>query len=189
MNTQTGVPILNAIHKYNSDDVMQFCTPGHKIGQGMHNMLRQIIGHEALSLDLGLMHELDDLHEPQGCIAEAQNLAAEAYSASGSKFVINGTTSAIQAMIMATVRDGEKIIIPRNAHRSIIGGIILAGAIPVYMQPIIDYDLGIAMGITRHEVEEAICKHPDAKGILIVNPTYYGVTSDLKEIAEYEAGQ
>lgn len=181
---QTDTPLLAAMEHYVHDGVIPFHTPGHKQGKGMHTRLERLIGKDALALDLALIEELDDFYEPYGCIKDAQDLAAELYHADHSFFVINGTTGGIYAMILATAGPGEKIIVPRNAHRSIIGGIILSGAIPVFIQPEIDYELGIAMGVTPETVQAAVNEHPDAKAVLIINPTYYGVATDLQQIVE-----
>lgn len=184
MPDQTATPLLTAMQVYVQDNVTPFHTPGHKMGKGIHPTLGRILGPEALALDLALMHELDDLHEPHTCIKEAQDLAAELYGADHSFFVVNGTTGGIYAMILAVAGPTDKIIVPRNAHRSIIGGIILAGAAPVFMHPEIDMELGIAMGVTPQAVEQAVKEHPDAKAVLIINPTYYGVAADLQQIVQ-----
>lgn len=180
----TGTPLLAAMLKYVNDETIPFHTPGHKQGKGMHPRFEQILGRPTLSLDLALMAELDDLHEPHGPIKEAQDMAAELYGADYSFFVVNGTTGGIYAMILTIAGPGDKIIIPRNAHRSIIGGIILSGAIPIFMQPEIDMELGLAMGVTPETVERTVKANPDAKGVLIINPTYYGVATDLKRIVD-----
>lgn len=181
---QLETPLLAAMSKYVKDGVIPFHTPGHKQGKGMHPSLEKIIGREALALDLALMEELDDFHEPHGCIKAAQDLAAELYEADHSYFVLNGTTGGIYAMILTIAGPGDKLIVPRNAHRSIIGGIILSGATPVFIQPEVDHELGLAMGVRPETVEAAIKQHPDAKGVLIINPTYYGVATDLKKIVD-----
>lgn len=180
--SQKDTPLLAAINRYAAEGTVPFHTPGHKQGKGMHPALEKILGREALALDLALMPDLDDLHEPHGCIKAAQDLAAGLYGADHSFFVINGTTGGIYAMILTIAGPGDKIIVPRNAHRSIIGGIILSGAIPIFMHPEVDEELGLTMGVTPAAVEEAVSRHPDAKGVLIINPTYYGVATDLKTI-------
>ena len=129
------------------------------------------------------MEELDDLHEPTMCIKEAQEMAATLYGADQAYFMINGTTGAIHTMLMGALRPGDAVLVPRNAHRSMIGGIILAGARPVFLQPEIDDRLGIAMGLTKATVERALREHPEAKALAVVYPTYYGVTFDLARIA------
>lgn len=181
---QLETPLLAAMSKYVKDGVMPFHTPGHKQGKGMHAALGELLGRETLALDLALMEELDDFHEPHGCIKAAQELAAQLYEADHSYFVLNGTTGGIYAMILAIAGPGDKIIVPRNAHRSIIGGIILSGAIPIFIQPEVDHELGLAMGVKPETVEAAVRQHPDAKGVLIINPTYYGVATDLKKIVD-----
>lgn len=182
--TQADTPLLAAMNRYVTDGVIPFHTPGHKQGKGMHPRLENILGRQTLALDLAIMPEMDDLHEPHGCIKAAQDLAAELYGADHSFFVVNGTTGGIYAMILTIAGPRDKIIVPRNAHRSIIGGIILSGAVPVFMHPEVDLDLGLTMGVTPDTVEQALHQHPDAKGVLIINPTYYGVATDLKQIVD-----
>ncbi len=181
---QSETPLLAVMQNYVAEGVIPFHTPGHKQGKGMHPLLGGVLGIPALALDLALMEEMDDFMEPYGCIKEAQELAAELYGAEQSFFLINGTTGGIYAMIMATVGPGETIIVPRNAHRSIIGGIILSGARPVFILPEVDRELGLAMGVTAETVEAAIAANPEAKAVLLINPTYYGVASDLEKIIE-----
>lgn len=180
---QQSAPLLEAMRAYIADGAVAFHTPGHKQGKGIPEIFRDIITPAGLRMEVSLMEELDDLHEPTTCIKAAQDLAADLYGADAAYFVINGTTAAIQAMILAAVNPGEKIIIPRNAHRSIVGGIMLSGAQPVFVQPEIDQELGIAMGLSLESIERAMAENPDAKAVLVINPTYYGVASDLKTIA------
>lgn len=180
----TRMPLVEALMNYVNEEVIPFHTPGHKQGKGMHSGFFDYVGRNALAIDLALMAELDDLHEPHGPIKEAQELAADLYGADHSFFVINGTTGGIYAMILTICGPGDKIIIPRNAHRSIIGGIILCGGIPIFVEPVIDNDLGIAMGVSYDAVELALRQHSDAKGVLLVNPTYYGVATNIKDIID-----
>lgn len=188
MLNQKEVPLLNAMNTYIDDGTIPFHTPGHKMGKGMHPLFNEVVQQKALKLDLANMAELDDLHEPHGPIRAAQDLAADLYGADYSYFMVNGTTGGIYAMILTVAGPGDKIIIPRNAHRSIIGGIILSGAIPVFIQPEVDNELGLTMGVTPQTVAEALRQHPDAKGVLIINPTYYGVATDLKKIVDIVHG-
>lgn len=180
----TKMPLVEALMHYVNEGVIPFHTPGHKQGKGIHAGFLDFVGRNALAIDLALMTELDDLHEPHGPIKAAQELTADLYGADHSFFVINGTTGGIYAMILTICGPGDKIIIPRNAHRSIIGGIILCGGIPVYTEPVIDNDLGIAMGVTYEEMEKTLRQHLDAKGVLLVNPTYYGIATNIKDIVD-----
>lgn len=183
-NRQFTAPISKAMEAYAGDGALAFHTPGHKQGLGAHPLLKGLITEAGLRQEVSLMEELDDLHEPAGCIKEAQELAAELWGARESLFVINGTTGAIQAMLVGTLSPGDKVLVPRNAHRSIMGGIILAGAVPIYIQPEIDTRLGIAMGLSVATVKQAIKEHPEAKALVAVYPTYYGFCCDLQRIGE-----
>lgn len=183
-NRQFTAPISKAMEAYAGDGALAFHTPGHKQGLGAHPLLKRLITEAGLRQEVSLMEELDDLHEPAGCIKEAQELAAELWGARESLFVINGTTGAIQAMLVGTLSPGDKMLVPRNAHRSIMGGIILAGAVPIYIQPEIDTRLGIAMGLSVATVKQAIKEHPEAKALVAVYPTYYGFCCDLQRIGE-----
>lgn len=176
-------PIAEAMRAYAADGARAYHTPGHKQGLGAHSLLKALVTEEGLREEVSLMEELDDLHEPTMCIKEAQEMAAALYGADQAYFMINGTTGAIHTMLMGALRPGDAVLVPRNAHRSMIGGIILAGAHPVFLQPEVDERLGIAMGLTEETVARAIAAHPEAKALACVYPTYYGVTFDLARIA------
>ena len=180
---QTKMPLFDAIKKYVEDDVIPFHVPGHKQGKGLKE-LQDYIGERALKMDVNGMEDLDFANNPTGVILEAEQLMASAFGADDAFLLVNGTSSGVQAMIMSACEPGDKIIIPRNAHRSTIGGIILSGAIPVYVQPEIDDKLGIAMGITENNLKKTIEEHPHAKAVFVINPTYYGAASDLKSIVQ-----
>lgn len=182
---QRHAPIAEAMKAYAADGALAFHTPGHKQGLGAHPLLRELITAQGLREEVSLMEELDDFHEPQTCIREAQELAAELYGADRAFFCINGTTGAIHAMLLGTLHPGDTVLVPRNAHRSVIGGLILAGAIPVYIQPEVDQRLGIPMGLRLSDIRRAAEAHPEARALLVVYPTYYGVTVDLRAIADF----
>ena len=177
-------PIVAAMRKYSADAVMPFHTPGHKQGRGAHKLLRELLTAEGLRQEVSLMEELDDLHEPHACIMEAQNLAARLWHADDCLFMVNGTTSAVQAMIFGTVQAGDSIMIPRNAHRSVIAGLILSGASPIFLPVEFDAELCLPLNVTIATIERAIKKFPQAKAVLLVSPNYYGVAADLPKIAE-----
>ena len=177
------MPLMAAMQGYLAEQVLPFHTPGHKAGRGAHESLLQKMGPEALAMDLTVVPGLGDLFDKQGPIRESQKLAAALYGADESFFLVNGTTCGIYAMILATVGPGEKVILPRNIHRSVMGALILSGAIPVFVRPEVDSDLQIAMNVTTEAVESAIREHPDARALLLVNPTYYGVSADLVSLA------
>ena len=135
---QKKMPLVAAMLKYKKEQVYPFHTPGHKGGRGMEPLLAGELGAGALQMDVSLMAELDDIHCPEGCIAAAQTLAAQLYGSDRCFFAVNGTTQAIQAMLMTAVKPGGKVLIPRNAHRSVAGGLLLGDLEPVYVLPQFD---------------------------------------------------
>lgn len=181
---QSETPLFNALMEYVDRDTLPFHVPGHKKGLGMDKTFKNFIGDNPFKIDVTVFKLVDSLHHPNGPIKKAQELAADAYGSKASFFSINGTSGAIQAMVLSCVGAGDKIIVPRNVHKSVTSGIILSGAEPVYMQPEIDKDLGLAHGVSPQTVKETLEKNPDAKAVLIINPTYYGVATNIKEISE-----
>ena len=185
MSRQDHAPIAEAMRAYAEDGALAFHTPGHKQGLGAHPLLRELITEQGLREEVSLMEELDDLHEPTMCIREAQELAAELYGADRAYFMINGTTGAIHTMVLGALQPGDTVLAPRNAHRSLVGAFILAGVQPVWIQPEISGTYGIAMGLRLADIQKAVEAHPEAKALVLVYPTYYGVTVDLQAIADF----
>lgn len=183
MNNQKKTPIYDALLKYKKNRIVSFDVPGHKQGKG-HKALLEAFGEQCLSLDYNSSKPLDNLTHPTGVIYEGEKLMAEAFGAHHAFFMIGGTTSAVQTMIFNCCKQGEKIILPRNVHKSAINALVLCGAIPIYVNPGINTDLGISLGMSVDNIKEAIKANPDAKAIFVNNPTYYGVCSNLKEIVK-----
>lgn len=181
--SQDKAPIMEALNRYKKMRVVPFDVPGHKRGRG-NAELTAFLGENCMTVDVNSMKPLDNLIHPVSVIREAEDLAAEAFGAKHAFFMVNGTTSAVQAMVMSACKSGEKIIMPRNVHRSAINALILSGAVPVYVNPGVNKELGIPLGMAVSEVEQAILEHPDAKAILINNPTYYGICSNMQAITE-----
>ncbi|MBS5938898.1 aminotransferase class I/II-fold pyridoxal phosphate-dependent enzyme [Clostridium sartagoforme] len=181
---QNETPLFNALMEYVNRDTLPFHVPGHKKGIGIDSEFKEFIGDNPFKIDVTVFKLVDSLHHPNGPIKKAQELAADAYGAKASFFSIHGTSGAIQAMILSVVKDGDKIIVPRNVHKSVTSGIILSGAIPIFVEPEIDKKLGIAHGVTPETIERTLKENPDAKAVLIINPTYYGVATDIKKIAD-----
>ena len=178
---QNRAPILEALEGMKDSRLVPFDVPGHKRGKGNPALL-EFLGEKCLSVDVNSMKPLDNLCHPTGVIAQAEALAAEAFGAANAFFMVGGTTSAVQAMILSSVKAGEKIILPRNVHQSVINALVLCGAIPIYVNPQTNRRLGIALGMRIEDVARAISENPDAKALLVNNPTYYGVCSDIKTI-------
>jgi arginine decarboxylase len=177
-------PFFTELLKYAESDVVPLDVPGHKRGK-MKNDLKEAVGEMVYRLDANAPKGLDNLSRPRGVIKEAEELMADALGADKAYFLIDGTTVGILTMIMAIVRAKEKIILPRNVHKSVINALILSGAIPIFITPDIDNGLGIANGISLKAVKEAINEHPDAKAVFVINPTYFGVVSDLQAIVDF----
>ena len=180
---QSKAPIYEALLKYRDARIVPFDVPGHKHGKG-NPELTEFLGKTCLSVDVNSMKPLDNLCHPTSVIKEAEELAAEAFKAAYCFFMIGGTTSAVQSMILSVCRAGEKIIMPRNVHRSAINSLVLSGAVPVYVNPGVNERLGIPLGMSAEDVERAILENPDAKAVFVNNPTYYGICSDLRKITE-----
>ncbi|MDQ0272433.1 aminotransferase class I/II-fold pyridoxal phosphate-dependent enzyme [Cytobacillus purgationiresistens] len=182
--SQSATPLFSGLLAHAKQNPVQFHIPGHKQGKGIDPEFRDFIGDNALSIDLINIGPLDDLHQPKGMIKEAQDLAAEAFGADHTFFSVQGTSGAIMAMVMAVCGPGEKIIVPRNVHKSVMSAIIFSGATPIFIHPVVDKELGISHGMSTDAVSKALEQHPDAKGLLVINPTYFGISADLKQIVE-----
>ncbi len=183
MNNQKRAPILEALEEMKYNKLVPFDVPGHKRGKGNKD-LTEFLGEKCLCVDVNSMKPLDNLCQPTGVIRDAEELAAKAFGAAHAFFMVGGTTSSVQAMILSVVKQGDKIIVPRNVHQSVINCFVICGAVPVYVNPQTNSRLGIALGMSIKDVKKAIEKNPDAKAVLVNNPTYYGICSDLKSIVE-----
>jgi Arginine/lysine/ornithine decarboxylases len=186
---QNQAPIYEALVKLRKKRIVPFDVPGHKRGRGNPELV-ELLGEKCVGIDVNSMKPLDNLAHPISIIRDAEELAADAFGASHAFLMIGGTTSSVQTMILSTCKAGDKIILPRNVHKSAINALVLCGAIPIYIEMSVDTKIGIALGLENHRVAQAIKDHPDAKAILINNPTYYGICSDLKGLTKmaHEAG-
>ncbi len=183
LEAQQRAPIYEALDRFGKMRVVPFDVPGHKRGRGNPELAR-LLGEKCVSMDVNSMKPLDNLCHPVSVIRDAEKLAADAFGAANAFLMVGGTTSAVQSMVMSAVQAGQKIILPRNVHRSVMGALVLCGAIPVYVNPECDDRLGIPLGMSLAQLKNTIEKNPDAKAILVNNPTYYGICSDLRSIVE-----
>ena len=186
---QNQAPIYEALQKFRQMRVVPFDVPGHKHGRG-NPELTEFLGEQCVRVDVNSMKPLDNLCHPISVIKEAEILAAEAFGAAHAFLMVGGTTSSVQTMVLSTCKRGDKIILPRNVHRSVINALVLCGAIPVYVNPEVNHTLGISLGMKREQVAKAIRENPDAVAVLVNNPTYYGICSDLRAIVKmaHDAG-
>ena len=182
-NKQMHAPVYEALERLKRRRVVPFDVPGHKRGRGNPELV-ELLGEKCVSLDVNSMKPLDNLCHPVSVIKEAEELAAEAFRAAHAFFMVGGTTSSVQSMVLSCCKAGDKIILPRNVHKSVINALVLCGAIPVYVNPEVDNKLGISLGMQVAEVEKAIKENPEAVAVLVNNPTYYGICSDLRTIVQ-----
>jgi lysine decarboxylase len=188
---QSQAPYFQALLDYVDSGVLPFHTPGHVQGNGMDLAFREFVGDNICAIDLTPMPGIDDLLQPVAAIKEAQQLAALAYGADHTFFLINGSTSGNQCMMMTAVNPGDKIAVPRNSHKSMLGGLVMSGAHPIYMQPEVDEELHMDHCVTPETVARTLEEHPDIVAVYVVSPTYYGVAADLASIERivHDAGK
>ena len=186
---QRRAPIYEALERFRQMRVVPFDVPGHKRGRG-NPELTAFLGQQCVGVDVNSMKPLDNLCHPVSVIREAEELAADAFGAAHAFLMVGGTTSSVQSMVLTACKRGDEIILPRNVHRSVLNALVLCGAVPVYVNPEVDKRLGISLGMKREQVAKAIKEHPNAVAVLVNNPTYYGICSDLRAIVKmaHDAG-
>lgn len=184
MNEQKKTPYLDALKKYVKENVSPFDVPGHHMGN-VENDFKKLVGEMTYRCDVNAPRGLDNLNHPSGVLKEAQELMAKAYGADESFFLIDGTSCGILAMIMAVCSAHQKIIVPRNSHKSVINALVLSGATPIFITPEFDYDLEIANQPSLEAYKKAMDENPDTRAVFVINPTYFGAVLDLKELVSY----
>ena len=183
LERQKKAPIYEALEKFRKKRVVPFDVPGHKRGRGNPELV-ELLGEKCVNLDVNSMKPLDNLCHPVSVIKEAEELVADAFGAEHAFLMIGGTTSAVQSMVLSVCKANDKIILPRNVHKSVINALILCGATPIYVEPKVNERIGIALGMEIDSFVRVIEENPDAVAVLVNNPTYYGICSDLKKIVE-----
>ncbi len=182
--TKVKAPIVEALKKAYENPTYQFHIPGHTKGNGSLPEFKKLIGKKALSIDTtDEFDNLGTLHPATGPIKEAQELAAKAFGAQKTFFLLNGSTAGNLALAMGLTKKGQKIIVNRNCHRSILTGMIISGAEPLWLVPNRFEEWGIWGNVTPESVEDMLKNNPDAGMVWITNPTYEGVVSDIKSIS------
>ena len=181
--SQEQAPIYEALERFRKMRIVPFDVPGHKRGRGNPELVA-LLGEQCVGLDVNSMKPLDNLCQPISVIRDAETLAAQAFGATHAFLMVGGTTASVQTMVLTACKRGDKIILPRNVHRSVINALVLCGAHPIYISPEVDHRLGISLGMKLSQVERAIQQNPDAVAVLVNNPTYYGVCSDLRGIVQ-----
>ncbi|ACK71824.1 Orn/Lys/Arg decarboxylase major region [Gloeothece citriformis PCC 7424] len=180
--SQSQTPIIETLASLINKPDAAFYTPGHKRGQGSGQNLVNLLGSSVFRADLPELPELDHLFAPEGVIHKAQSLAAEAFGSAQTWFLVNGSTCGIMAAILATCQKGDKIILPRNIHQSAIAGLIVSGAVPIFVNPAYNPIDDLTYSITPEGLETALQENPDTKAVMIVYPTYQGICGDLEAL-------
>ncbi len=179
---QDTTPLIDVLNTLKNKPDAAFYVPGHKRGQGISNPLRHLLGEAVFQADIPELPELGSLFAPDEAMAKAQTLASEAFGADQTWFLVNGSTCGIIAAIAATCNPGDKIIVPRNAHQSVIMGLIVSGAVPIFLNPEYDSRWDLALSITPEALEAALKENSGVKAVLLVYPTYHGVCGDIRSL-------
>lgn len=170
-----AAPLYDKLNTYKKDGVYPFHMPGHK---------RLMELGEVFSMDITEIDGFDNLHHAQDVILEAERLMAKTFGAKESYFLVNGASCGLIASILAAVKDGEEIIISRNCHKSVFDGLILSGAVPHYIMPERVGNFPVMGAVSASQVEWAVKEYPKSKAVIVTSPTYEGVVSNIKEIAD-----
>ncbi len=173
-------PIYQAIKSYIGSKPVPFHMPGHRMGSGIPRAFRKVFP----ACDLTEIPGLDNLHCPGGVVMEAQQLAAKAFGAGRTYFLVNGSSCGLHAVLMSLCKPGDKALIGRDCHKSVITGLMLADADPVYIMPGYDGRFSITTGIDAESVKMSLEEHPDAVCVVVTRPNYYGICTDISAIAE-----
>lgn len=175
------IPLLYNLKEYSNKNISCFDVPGHVKNKGVE-ILNTYFGEDLMSMDINSSPQMDNVSNPKSIIKDAQELLAKAYKSDKAFFITNGTTCAIQTMILSTINPGDKVLLPRNIHKSAINSLILSGGEPIFIEPEFSEELGISLNIDAEKVKNILYKRNDIKAIFLLNPTYYGACCDLEKI-------
>ncbi len=185
LSAQNETPLTDALLEHQASAMAVFHTPGHKLGAGAPPDLVEAVGERMLQADFGIANGLEDTQESRGLLARAEALAAQAWGADIAHFLVNGSTSGVQATVLAVAGPGDTIIVPRNSHKSLLAGLIFSGAHPVYVEPTVHPGWGIAANVPTRRVLAALDAHPHAKAVFVTSPSYNGFCADVEALAEH----
>ncbi|NPV88573.1 aminotransferase class I/II-fold pyridoxal phosphate-dependent enzyme [Coprothermobacteraceae bacterium] len=183
MMDQYRTPYFSGLLAYIAKHRASFHMPGHKRGRGIHPDFKAFLGENVFLLDLTEVQGVDYLHKPTGILREAMDLLADAYGADESFFLINGSTVGNHAALMAVGGPSKRILIARNSHRSVVGGLILNGSVPVYMPVQVDPELGITTSVLPETLEQYLTQY-SVDAVFVTNPNYYGISGDIKALVD-----
>lgn len=176
-------PFFDGLLAYRDDGIVPYSTPGHKGGAGAPGELIAALGPDALRLDIPNGGGVDDTHRTRGIQRQAELLAADAWDAADATFLVNGSSTGNIAFLLGACRTGEKVLVARNLHTSLLSGLILSGARPVYLYPDVHPELNLTLDVSPDTVRQALDAHPDARAVTLISPSYTGVAADLASIS------
>jgi arginine/lysine/ornithine decarboxylase len=180
---QSEAPLVEALCAYRERQTAAFHTPGHKLGAGAPSDLVDALGERLLSADMGIANGLDDTQESGGLLLRAEALAARAWGAEHAFFMGNGSSGGLQALVMAVAGPGDEVIVPRNAHKALLAGLIFSGAVPVYVEPTLDPAWQVAVNVPLERFVAALEEHPRARAVFATSPSYNGFCADVPALA------
>jgi arginine decarboxylase len=178
------VPVLEALSEFRRRGDLVFGPPGHKLGRGVDPRVLEVLGTGMFASDVLVLSGLDDRRESQGVLSQAQELMADAVGAEQTFFSTCGSSLSVKTAMLAVAGPGEKLLISRNAHKSVIAGVIINGTIPVWVHPHFDRDRHLAHPPEPADVRQALEANPDAKGMLLISPTDWGTCADIAGVAQ-----
>jgi len=179
------LPIVDALLKYKEEENSYFAMPGHKMGKAYEDTKEgKILLDNFIKFDITEVEGLDNLHNPTSIIKEGQEQLANYYGCKKSYFLVNGSTSGNMIMIFATFKEGDKIIVERNCHRSVFNSIILRKLKPIYVMNEVSEKYDAPFSINKKHLFKLIKENQDARGILLTYPNYYGICTELEEIVK-----
>src|SRR3954463_5607363 len=181
---QSQAPLLEALQAYHQSDAVPFSIPAHKEGRALDDETREILGEGPYRADAPAHKGLDDRVSSNKVQSFAQQLAADAFGADEALFSTNGSTLSVQIAVLAATHPGEQVAVARNVHKSVISGLILSGADPVFVDPVYDEEYALAHTVTPEALERALDAHPGVKAMLGVIPTVAGVAADVAGLAD-----
>jgi len=181
---QSRAPILDAMRRYRADGYLSFIPPGHKQGRGVDPRVLEVTGADMFGSDIILMNGLDDRKMGQGVLANAEKLMAEAVDADHAFFSTCGSSLSVKTCIITVAAPGQRLLVSRNSHKSVVAGLIISGVEPVWVHPRWDPEWDWAYPPGPDAVTRAFERAPDAQGMLLITPTDYGTCADIAATAE-----
>jgi arginine decarboxylase len=178
------VPVIEALQAFRERGDVVYGPPGHKQGRGADPRVVEVVGEGVFASDVLTLNGLDDRRESQGVVKQAEELMADAVHAETAFFSTCGSSLSVKTAIMSVAGPGEELLIGRNAHKSVIAGVIVSGIVPVWVHPHFGEDLQLTHPPEPDDVRRALADNTDARGMLLITPTDWGTCADIAGVAE-----